>query len=167
MNPIGSGLPSRRDRWIPWTFVLGFGVVVAVNATMITYAVRSFSGLATENPYERGIAYNRVLEEQDRQAALGWTLAPVFAAGRAGTNAGALTLRATRADGTPLVGLSVAVELTRPVDAVAPVELVLREVGDGLYRADVTLPRGGQWDMHVVATAGGDRRDLRQRIFAR
>ncbi|MBL8839830.1 MAG: FixH family protein [Alphaproteobacteria bacterium] len=167
MNSMASDAQPRRGRWIPWTFVFGFAVVVAVNATMITYAVTSFSGLATANPYERGLAYNRVLEEQDRQAALGWTLAPAFAAGRAGTNAGEITLRATRADGTPLAGLSVTVELTRPLEAIAPIDLALREVGEGVYRAGVTLPRGGQWDLHVIATAGGDRRDLRQRIYAR
>ena len=167
MNPITIDPQARPGRWIPWTFVVGFGVVVAVNATMIVYAVTSFTGLATANPYERGVAYNQVLAEQDRQAALGWTLAPNFVAGRAGTNAGELTLRATGADGVPLSGLSVTVEMTRPVDAVAPVDLVLREAGNGLYRAEVTLPRAGQWDIHVVATAGADRRDLRQRIFVR
>lgn len=167
MNPVSAADPVRRDRWIPWVFVAGFAVVVAVNATMIVYAVSSFSGLATANPYERGVEYNRVLAEQDRQAALGWTLVPEFAPGRAGTNAGVLTLRAAGADGAPLRGLAVAVELTRPIDAVPPVEFALRETGDGLYRAEIALPRAGQWDLHIVARLGGDRRDVRQRMFAR
>ncbi len=161
----GTGTPSGR--WIPWTFVVGFAVVVAVNATMITYAVRSFSGLATANPYERGLEYNRVLDEQDRQSALGWRLTAEFAVGRAGTNAGDLVVRANGRDGTPLAGLALAVEMTRPIDAIEPVVPVLREESAGVYRAHVELPRAGQWDVHVVATSGADRRDLRQRVFAR
>jgi hypothetical protein len=38
---------ASRSRYIPWLFVAGFAVVIAVNATMIWFAVGSFSGLYT------------------------------------------------------------------------------------------------------------------------
>ena len=55
-----TAVPSR-SRYIPWLFVAGFAVVVTVNATMITFAVGSFSGLYTAKPRERGLHYNDVV----------------------------------------------------------------------------------------------------------
>jgi nitrogen fixation protein FixH len=158
--PRAAARPAR-GRWIPWVFVVGFAVIVAVNATMVTFALRSFPGLADPAAYNHGIRYNAVLAEADRQAALGWQLAAELAP--AGD---ALVVRATRADGTPLEGLTLTGELTRPVDAPASVMVALAPAGAGLYRARVALPRAGQWELHVVATAGTDRLDLRQRLFA-
>lgn len=53
-------------------FVAFFGFIVAVNAVMITLALRTHSGMVTDHPYEKGLAYNRVVEAEQEQAALGW-----------------------------------------------------------------------------------------------
>lgn len=37
----------------------------------------------------------------------------------------------------------------------------------GTYRAEVTLPLAGQWDVRVVATSGGDTYRLRKRVHLR
>ena len=50
---------ANRSRYIPWLFVGGFALVVAVNATMIWFAVGSFSGLYTQKPRDRGLHYFR------------------------------------------------------------------------------------------------------------
>ena len=65
---------ASRSRYIPWLFVAGFAIVVAVNATMITFAVGSFSGLYTPKPRERGLHYNGVVAEQKSRDALGWRI---------------------------------------------------------------------------------------------
>jgi len=152
--------PAPRGRWIPWVYVAGFAVVVAVNAVMVTVALRSFPGLADRAAYDHGVRYNAVLAEVERQAALGWQLAAELVPG------GDIVVRAARADGTPLDGLTLTAALTRPVDAPATVDAVLVPAGNGVYRARVALPRPGQWEMHVVATAGADRVDLRRRVVA-
>lgn len=160
--PRSAPAAPARGGWIPWIFVAGFAVIVAVNATMVTYALRSFPGLADPAAYNHGVRYNAVLAEASRQAALGWQLAA-----RLEPSGDAVVVRATRADGTPLDGLTLTGELTRPVDAPATVDVALVPAGEGLYRARVALPRAGQWELHIVATAGADRLDLRQRVFAR
>ena len=55
---------ASRSRYIPWLFVAGFAVVIAVNATMIWFAVGSFSGLYTPVPRDRGLHYNAIIAEQ-------------------------------------------------------------------------------------------------------
>ena len=42
--------------------ILGFfGVVFAANGAFIFFALDSFTGLATDSPYQRGIEYNQTL----------------------------------------------------------------------------------------------------------
>lgn len=61
-----------RDKWIPWYFVAFFVVIALVNAVMVTLAVRTHTGLVTDHPYEKGLAYNAVVKASEDQAALGW-----------------------------------------------------------------------------------------------
>ena len=63
---------ANRSRYIPWLFVAGFAVVIAVNAIMIWFAVGSFSGLYTPVPRDRGLHYNAIIAEQKARDALGW-----------------------------------------------------------------------------------------------
>ena len=150
-----------RGRWIPWIFVAAFAVIVAVNGVMVAYALKTFPGLSDPAAYDHGVAYNAVLAEADRQEALGWRLAARL------DPAGDIVVRATRPDGAPLDGLTVTGQLTRPIDAPATVDAALEPAGEGIYRARVTLPRIGQWELHITAVAGADRLDLRQRVVAR
>lgn len=53
-------------------FVMFFGFVAAVNAVMMTLAIRTHSGLVTDHPYEKGLAYNQVVQAEKEQEALGW-----------------------------------------------------------------------------------------------
>jgi nitrogen fixation protein FixH len=57
-----------RGRWIPWLFVGGFLLVCAVNGVMIWVALSSWTGLAANQPYDRGLAYNRNLAAAARLA---------------------------------------------------------------------------------------------------
>ena len=47
-----------------------FGVITAVNAVMISYAVKSFPGEDQKKSYMQGLQYNKVLEEKKLQEQL-------------------------------------------------------------------------------------------------
>ena len=49
-----------------------FGVIFAVNGVMTYIALDSFSGLATEDAYRKGLRYNEQIAAADAQAAKGW-----------------------------------------------------------------------------------------------
>ena len=79
--PMASAQPAeqRRSRWIPYSFFGFFGVVLAVNGVMLTYALGTFNGLSVDGAYDRGLAYNEALAEYQAQRALGWDLDVAFA----------------------------------------------------------------------------------------
>jgi hypothetical protein len=80
-----------------------------------------------------------VLAEAARQEALGWRLAARPRAARVSRPASS-SVRATGPDGTPLDGLTVTGQLTRPIDAPASVGAALVRPARRIARV-VALPR--------------------------
>jgi nitrogen fixation protein FixH len=55
-----------------------FGVVIAVNMTMATFATRTFGGVVVENSYVASQKYNDWLAAAERQQKLAWTIEPAL-----------------------------------------------------------------------------------------
>ena len=151
---------ANRSRYIPWLFVAGFALVVAVNATMIWFAVGSFSGLYAQQPRDRGLQYNNVLAEQARRDALGWRVAARWlpASNR-------LEIDVFDAAGKPLPATLLSAELVRPVEKRPPIGLALRGTEPGRFAGHVDLPERGNWDVDIVVERDGDRYALTRRMF--
>ena len=144
----------RRSRWIPWVFVGGMLLVLAVNVGMVVSALTTFTGVTTGRAYDKGRAYNHVLEEAARQDALGW---------RATVAVEARTLRLAVLDraGLPVAGRVEAL-LHRPMDGL---ELPLRLLAG---TADLAAAQPGLWEARLTITdAEGHRLDIRQRVVLR
>lgn len=151
---------TRRDRHIPWLFVLGFAIVIAVNATMIWFAVGSFSGLYTPKPRDRGLHYNDVVAAQQARDSLGWRIAS-----RWHPENDRLELALTDRTGAPLVGARVIVELVRPAEKRPPLDVAMTATDGGRHEGHVTLPARGNWDADIVVERDGERFAQTQRMF--
>ncbi len=169
-------LTTRRRRapgwWYPWIFVAGMAVVILVNAIMITFAVRSFSGIETEDQYRKGIAYNEALSGARAQAELGWQGDVAFARMPSGAAvsvpaAGMLSVRLTDRAGHPLDGLVITAIAIRPTVEGYDRHLHLKGVGQGRYEGALVLPLEGQWDMQVLAVQGRRTFQFTRRLHVR
>lgn len=56
-----------------WFFVF-FGVLFIANGFLVYFATTSFTGVSTPTAYAEGIAYQKELERQKRQAEEGWNI---------------------------------------------------------------------------------------------
>jgi nitrogen fixation protein FixH len=152
-------------RWIPWVFVGAFGLIIAVNAALIWFAVGSFSGLAEAHPYQAGLEYNRTLAEARAQEALGWkaelSLAPA-------AEPGAVRVSASLVDGHghAIEGATVEAEFVRPAARGHDRAALLAPQAGGGYAAIVPLGLKGQWEVRLVARSGGARWQTTERILA-
>lgn len=156
-------IPALRPaRHIPWLFVAGFALVVAVNATMIWLALGSFSGLYTPKPRERGLHYNDVVAEQTARDALGWRVDAQWRPEQK-----RLEIAAFDGGGQPLAGAHILVELVRPVEKRPPVPVAMGAVDAGRFAGNVELPARGNWDVDIVVEHGGERYALTRRMFLR
>lgn len=151
-----SASAAPRRSWIPYVFVVGMAIVFAMNAALVWFALSTWTGLVAERPYERGVAYNRVLEAEARQAALGWRAEIAFTPRPGATNAGTIAITILDHEAKGLAGLVVEVSVERPLENLAPIRLEPVYAGAGRYVAEVELPRRGQWNVSVHAAQGGD-----------
>ena len=146
-----------RGRWIPWVFVGMMLLVIGVNAVLITSAVRSFTGTTTGRSYDRGRAYNHIIAEAERQAALGWMAHVTL-------SDGALSVAVADRAGVPVEGRLIGL-LLRPLDG-RTVQLDFTEVALGRWLASAQPPAAGQWEARLtLRDATGRHLDIRQRVI--
>ena len=152
----------RRDRFIPWYFVGGMAIVVVVNACLIYFAVSTWSGLSVDRAYQRGLEFNRAIDAAARQDALGWTIDLAFGADAASREIAAV---AVGADGAPLEGMQIRVDLGRPVGPADTRSVALQAAADGRYVGKLGAMPRGQWDAKIEARRGEDIWRSTQRII--
>lgn len=161
---------TGRDRWIPWTFVAFFLVVVAANGIMVYLAEDTWTGLVTEHPYERGLAYNEALAAARTQQALGWQVDVAFTPAEhapAGDPRAHVVVTMRDRDGRPLAGGEVRARFVRPTREGFDSEMTLTPLGNGRYGGDVTLALPGQWDMVVSGSYDGATYQTARRVHLR
>ena len=153
---------KARSRYIPWLFVAGFALVVAVNGIMMWFAIGSFSGLYASKSRDRGLHYNEVIAAQKTRDALGWRVETVWRA-----ESGRMEVAAFDKDGNALTGADAFVQLIRPAERRPPVELSLDNAGAGRFAGHVDLPARGNWDLDIIVERNGQRFALTRRMFLR
>lgn len=152
--------PAKKRSFIPWIFVIGMLVVVAVNAVMITFAITTFRGLAVEKPYEKGVEFNRALARAEARDRLGWQPNITLKVNR-------VEIEMRDAAGQPLNGAAVEVSMARPVEALKAGPYTLQAEGSGRYGSAIELPGLGQWDLALKVTRGEERFETTVRAFAK
>jgi len=164
-----STMTSRRPGWwYPYIFVGVFLVVLAVNLVMAMSAVRTFSGLQTEQAYDKGLAYNEVLAQAKAQEQLGWAVDAQVTphdASNSQRHDADLTVSYTDKAGKPVGGLSVQAEMVRPTLAGHDQKLELVEKTPGQYVALAPLDLAGQWDVSIAARKGETLYKFSQRVL--
>lgn len=164
-RPSKDGRPPRWSNFIPWIFVAGFAVVIAANGALIYFASSSFSGLETENAYERGLNYNQSLEAAAAQEKLGWR-GDIALAGEVDGKRELVVLFADKLE-RPIDGLAVEAYLLRPTNAGMDISVALTGKGNGRYAADVALPALGQWEIRIVARDRAHSWQKSERLFVK
>lgn len=149
-------------------FILFFGIVFGVNGLMVWRALSTFDGVEVEGAYQKGRAYNHVLEQMEAQQALGWqsTIETELLSGDAYPTALRVTFQ--NAEGAPLRGLAVQGTFWRPVVEGEDKKAMLTETAPGLYTAQFDLAHAGNWLVRIAAEgAKGETFVQEQRVVLR
>lgn len=140
-----------------------FGVMLLVNGIFVYFAVATFSGGDTSDPYRKGLHYNDTLQAADRQAERGWQTEVDY-------DDTSRRLRLSFLDKTaePVTGLRIGAKLSRPATDREDRIVKLTEVAQGIYAADVALAPG-LWVISIASRERGATRDnvyrLKRRLF--
>jgi nitrogen fixation protein FixH len=122
-----------------------FGVTIGVNTIFVYDALSTFSGEDVDQPYMKGLAWNKTLAARQAQAKQGWSA--TLSAVRQPDKAVALAFDVVDRNRNPVDGLTVSVMLRSPVNANFDREIKLSPTGRGHYGTQVSGVRAGQWDL--------------------
>jgi nitrogen fixation protein FixH len=132
-----------------WYFVAFFGFVAAVNAGMVTMALRTHSGLVTDHPYEKGLAYNQVVEAEKKQQELGWNAEIALRHPDESRDPVLLIFSLKDKIGTTLTPEKATATITRPTQK--GMDFTLELMG---AETPVNFPAQGLWEVRVDAKLG-------------
>lgn len=131
----------EKGTWVFCSFLAFFGAIVAVNAVFISTALRTHSGVITTQAYEKGLAYDEILEVAKAQPDIKQ---------KASFEGGVLRWSLKDVDGQNL-DANVRARLVRPVKDGQDFEVVLVPNSNGAYEAELNLPMKGRWDALLKA----------------
>jgi nitrogen fixation protein FixH len=140
-----------------------FGTMFVVNGIFVYYALTTFGGGETTDPYRKGLNYNETIAEAARQDQQDWRAQVIY-----GAAAGRLTFNLSDSEGRPVSGLHFTGMLSRPVTDREDISATFEEVTSGTYAADVKLAPG-QWVIELqsdeLSRDGAPTYRLKQRLF--
>jgi nitrogen fixation protein FixH len=146
------GKPLTGRTFLYW--IGGFFLVVFTSIGGMMYiAVNSMSGLETEKPYEKGIAYNSTIARARQQEAA--RLSVSIAADPQPDKLVRLSVRVRDADEAPYMEKDVRVLFFRPTKQGYDKSVLLKEKKPGLYRGNIMLPLRGIWDLKLEIKDAG------------
>ena len=137
--------PYTGKRILAW-FVGFFVIVFTANGIMTYFALKTWTGLNTENPYVKGLNYNEEITNAQTQQNAGWDIAitniPDATEGR-------FEITVNRPEES-LPPIEVTASFIRAVIDGYDQQIILSHNGNGVYGAPIKLPLVGQWDILVV-----------------
>jgi len=151
-----------RGRHVLLGLAAFFGVVFLVNGVFLYYALSTFGGGDTSDPYRKGLHYNDTIAEAAREAERGWDgRLTYYVSGR-------LVLTLTDKHGQPVSGLHfTGVAGWAPTDR-EDRSTSFHEFGTGTYVAELKLAPG-QWVIQLqsneLSGAGDPTYRLKQRVL--
>lgn len=137
----------------------GWHVLIALAAFFgLYFAVATFGGGDTSNAYRKGLDYNATLAAAERQAERGWHSEIHYNA-----KEGKLFASVFGRDAQPVTGLRVAAILSRPATHREDRAIVLTELAQGVYGAEIKLAPG----LWVLSLASGEEEGALYRLKRR
>ncbi|MEZ5812522.1 MAG: FixH family protein [Rhizobiaceae bacterium] len=123
-----------------------FGVIIAVNLVMASFATRSWTGLVVKNSYVASQTFNDTVAAMREQDELGWQ-------GKLSLDDGIIAYRLEDRSGAVIGAQSIDITFKRPSYEGADHTVALTRRDDGVFAAPHRLD-DGIWVVEVMAAAG-------------
>lgn len=147
MAHVSNGERVITGRMVLFGLIAFFGVVFAVNGTMLALALKTNTGMVANEPYRKGLKYNERIAAEERQQALGWKSEITVDA-----KAKRIVAVLTGPDGAPLTGLRANAKVGLAVTDREDSSATLSETAPGRYEAAVQIADAGNFIADLEVT---------------
>lgn len=158
--PKGTDKKPLTGRRVALYIVLFFLTFITVDMYFLYTAKRTHTGVKVDNAYEKGLAYNKVVDAAHTQEKLGWQSEISYQTGR-------LVATVTDKTGKGISGAHVRAEISRPLSGDFDRTVTLEESQAGQYDLVTKFPAKGQWDVRIYVKWKEYSYQKRQRLIVR
>jgi nitrogen fixation protein FixH len=151
-----------RSPWVIAWIALVIAVL-AVNLTMVYFAIATNPGLVVEDYYERGQYFERNVVSETAEDP-GWEMRADIPADITAGNPTVVRFFLVDKTGQPVVPDGVDFFAYRPSDASRDFHSAMAVEGIGRYMVEVTFPLIGIWDTFVAVRSGEEEYTLSKRV---
>jgi nitrogen fixation protein FixH len=153
MFPEAASMRPITGRFVLLCILAFFGVVVAVNLTMVRFALTSFGGVETRNAYQAGLQFSHEIAEARVQKSRQFQIDV-----KIGQSDGLSTieLAARNEKGLPVSGAELIVTVGHPADRRQDGVIAAHEISPGIYRGK-GIVQHGQRDLVIELFRDGQR----------
>lgn len=161
MSPaIPSTSPDGRRQWrltgrmVFVGFVVFFGIIITVNALMLTLALDTMPGTTTDSSYRASQRFNQDLAAARERSARGWQVDARVERNPAGIAAMTVTVREPA--GAPVERIAVRARLMHPVHRINDRTFDVTSSGTGLYAGTTEGVVAGAHDLVIEVDRDGE-----------
>lgn len=144
MTANSEPVSEKKDAWIPYLLIPFFAVIFAVNGVFIYFALKTHTGVVSDEAYKEGLAYNQVLERAAADANLNMQDEVAYTDGH-------LTWTLRTRDGAPIATSEAKARFIRAVQDGYDFDVTLQNKGKGVYSAPIKAPLPGAWTVKLDA----------------
>ena len=158
------GLTSENvitGRHVLFAVVAFFGVIFAINGVFLYHALSTYTGVVSQQPYRKGLDYNRRIEAGKAQEATGWSDKVSL-----NTDTGLIELAILDRTKAPVPGLVIKGSIGRPSTDKSDIPFTAQQSASKLYTAQIGSLASGTWIVDAEAaqlTSSGERIVYRMR----
>lgn len=135
-------------------FVLLFFIVIGLIDTLfIMISKKSYPGTVTDNPYQKGLNYNDVLNKAALQELNKYRIETDSSKLPDSKLKYIITLRKS---GKYVSDAEVMLNIVRPLGEYKDFQIMLNNSGNGLYSSEISFPKEGQWEIRVSIVHNGN-----------
>jgi nitrogen fixation protein FixH len=150
----------KSDKWIPWYFVAFFVVLAILDGIFVTIAFSTHTGVVTQNAYQKGLDYNKVIAASERQKENGWK-------SNISLEGSLLGFELNDVNGHAIENAKVTAYMVRATQAGHDFLHRLPYGSNGRYEDHIIFPLKGQWDITVVAEWKNETYQQTQRVVVK
>lgn len=119
-------------------------------------AVSRFPGVVSHDLQKKEAQYNEYLARTERQAELGWQVRKGWIGAAVSGKPAVFRTAVADREGQPVALANVNAWFIRPSDSSKDLQVLLPEVGPGVYEVQLTLPEAGTWQLVLKIRKGDD-----------
>lgn len=156
-STLDATLPRQRrltGRMVFLGFVAFFGVVIGVNAVMLSLALDTMPGLTTDSSYKASQRFNRDLAAARQRDARAWKVEARVDRDVSGT--GAVTIAVREPEGVPVERITVKASVEHPVRRANDRSFDVARTGPGAYAGTADGLVAGAYDLVIVVERDGE-----------